>query len=78
MKRNKEISQYLTAQAEKIELAAWELIDRFDHGETISSESVEDIKRRAALVMSNAQSKAEAKQLDKILGGALFNLKSIV
>lgn len=77
MKADKELSQYLTAQAEKIELAAWDLVDRFDRGEEITPKLVEEIKARAALVLSNAQSKAEEKRLNKILSNALYNLKSI-
>lgn len=77
MKANKEFSQYLTAQAEKIELAAWELVDRFDRGEDVTPESVKDLKERAARLLSDAQNKTELKRLNKILSSAIYNLKGI-
>lgn len=77
MKANKQVSQYLESQAEKVSLDAWDLVDRFDRGENINPASVAKIKERAALVLSNAQTKAEEKRLNKIMASALYNLKSV-
>lgn len=79
MRADKNVTQYLTTQAEKIASEAWEIVDRCDSTETYATkEEVDPILNRGKEVLAGAQNKTEAKRLDSILGSALWNLKHCV
>lgn len=79
MRADKNVSRYLTAQAEKIALEAWEIVYRCDSTETYTTnEVVEPILSRAREVIAGAQNKTEAKRLNRIVDSALWNLKHCV
>ena len=78
MKANKEFSQYLTVQAEKIALEACKIADRYDLSdgkECATMEQYNALVERARLIVSNAQNKTEAKRLDKIMCNPIWCVK---
>lgn len=71
-----EFFEFLIAQAEKVELAIWEVVDAFDNGKDIDNNKCIELRERASRIMANAENKTQFKKLSRILDPALHSLKS--